>query len=249
MADGPSPREVAAAWHSERPSPRSPKDLPDALVEPEWGGLRVAASLTGDEAALWHDGAEVAAPAELLGALVDAFRAVGAVVEGHLTTTALRSSQGAMAATPSVERPPILIPRAFRKGIRDDPFVLAREHDARAAEALPQVLESLGRGERHAFVATDLLWLDGEPLADVPLLERKRHLDAILEESFLVRVTPYVRSTAAPILMTWGMLGFSELTYRAANGRYLAGQENPDRVVARPPEGPLGPAKGPVASR
>lgn len=249
MADGPSPREVAAAWQPERPSRRSPKDLPDALVEPEWGGLRVAASLTGDEAALWHDGAEVAAPAELLEALVDAFRAVGAVVEGHLTTTALRSSLGALAATPSAERPPILFPRAFRKDIRDDPFVLARDHEARAAEAVPQVLESLGRGERHAFVATDLLWLDGEPLADVPLLERKRHLEAILEESLLVRVTPFVRPAAVVTLVTWGVLGFAGLTYRSVNGRYLAGRENPDRVVARPPEGQLGPAKGPVGAR
>jgi len=90
---------------------------------------------------------------------------------------------------------------------------------------------------------------DGESQAGVPLLERKRHLETILEASLLVRVTPFVRPTAVLILVTWGMLGFGELTYRAANGRYLAGHENPDRVVARPPQGPLGPAKGPLPMR
>ena len=161
MADGSPPREVAAAWQPERPGRRSPKDLPNALVEPEWGGLRVAASLAVDEAALWRDGAEMVAPAELLAALVGAFRAVDAVVEGHLTTMALRSGQGALQAPPSVERPPILIPRAFRKSVKDDPFILAREHEARATEVGGSVREALERGERHAFVATDLLWLTG----------------------------------------------------------------------------------------
>ena len=249
MADGSSPREVAAAWRPERPGRLSPRDLPDALVEPEWGGLRVAAALAVHEATLWHDGAEVVAPAELLEALVAAFRAGGAVVEGQLTTTALRSSLDALPATPTVERPSILIPRAYRKAVTDDTYVLAREHRARAAEAEPRVLEALQREERHAFVATDLLWLDGESLAAVPLLERKRHLETILEASLLVRVTPFVRPTAVLILETWRTLGFGEFTYRTPNGRYLAGQENPDRVIARPPQGPLGPATGPLPTR
>ena len=242
-----SPREIAAAWQPERPGRRSAKDLADALVEPEWGGVRVAASLAEGEAAFWRGGAEVATPDELPAALVDAFRAVDAVVEGHLTTMALRSGEGALPAPPMLERPSFLVPRAIRKGARDDPSARARDHEARVAAGEPGTLEALERGERHAFVATDLLWLDGEPLADVPLLERKRHLETILEGSPLVRVTPFVRPSAALILATWGGLGFGELLYRAANSRYLAGRENPDRVVARAPEGPRGPAKGPAA--
>ena len=52
------------------------------------------------------------------------------------------------------------------------------------------------RGERHAFVATDLLWIDGQPIDDVPLLERKRLLEAVLDESYLVRVSAFVRPSA-----------------------------------------------------
>lgn len=249
MADHPSPREVAAAWQPERAGRRSPKDLRDAIVEPEWGGVRVAASLATDDASLWRDGVEVPVPDELLAALVAAFCAGDAVVEGHVTTMALQSGEVAQPAMRAVERPSLLIPRALRKSVRDDPFVRAREHQARTAAIEPAVREALERGERHAFVATDLLWLDGESLVDVPLLERKRHLETILEPSYLVRVTPFVQPSAVTTQVTWGTLGFRELTHRAVNGGYLAGQENPGRAVARPPQGPLGPAKGPVSPR
>jgi hypothetical protein len=71
----------------------------------------------------------------------------------------------------------------------------------------------------------------------------------VLEASQLVRVTPFVRPSAVHTLVTWGTLGFREVTYRATNGRYLAGQVNDDRSVARPPEGPMGPSGGPVSPR
>ncbi|HYO44975.1 MAG TPA: hypothetical protein VES19_17390, partial [Candidatus Limnocylindrales bacterium] len=96
---------------------------------------------------------------------------------------------------------------------------------------------------------TDLLWLDGTPLGDVPLLERKRLLDGVLDASYLVRITPIVKPSAIVTLVTWGTLGFRELHYRAANSRYLAGRENPDCAVSRPPAGPHGPAKAPTAPR
>jgi hypothetical protein len=249
MVDDRTPREVAALWRPERPGRRSPKDLGDSIVEPDWGGARVAAALIEDEATLWRDGAEVPVPDELRAALVDAFRALDAVVEGHVTTMALRSGAGALPALPSVERPPILIPKAFRKSVKDDPYVHARDHQAEVAAVEPRVLDALERGERHAFVATDLLWLDGESLVDVPLLERKRHLETILESSDLVRVTPFIRPSAILTMVTWGSLGFRELTHRATNSRYLAGRESPDRCVARPPESPLGAARGPVSPR
>ena len=93
-------------------------------------------------------------------------------------------------------------------------------------------------GAIHKF-ATDLLWLDDQPLDDVPLLERKRLLEGVLEPSFLVRISPYVRPSAVLTLVTWGSLGFRELHYRAANSWYRAGEENPDTAVGRPPEGPV----------
>jgi len=245
---GISPRTVAAAWQPQRPAKRSAKDIPDAIVEPEWGGMRVVAAMTEDEAALFRNGGEVAAPEELLQALLEAFRAVDAVIEGNVTTSALRSGQGAFPAAPTVERPPILVPRALRKDVKDDPYVHAREYEAAEARVEPLVLEALERGERHAFVATDLLWVDGESMLDVPLLERRRILEGVLDESFLVRNSPFVRPSAVLTLTSWGSLGFRELSYRAANSRYLAGEENVDWVVARAPQGPIGVPK-PVAPR
>ena len=112
----------------------------------------------------------------------------------------------------------------------------------------PLVREALERGERHAFVATDLLWVDGEGLLDVPLLERRRLLEGVLDESYLVRLSAFVRPSAVLTLVTWGALGFRDLSYRAANSRYLPGQENPDWAVTRAPDAPIGVPK-PVAPR
>jgi hypothetical protein len=240
MADEPAARAIAEAWLPQRPGRGAAKDVRDPLVEPDWGGMRVVAALTVDEAALYRAGGEVPVPDELLRALLDAFLAVEAVVEGHVTTAALRSGQGAFPPSPTVERPPILVPRALRREVRDDPYVHARDYEAAAARLEPVVREALERGERHAFVATDLLWLDGTPLLDVPLLERRRLLEGVLDESFLVRRSTYVRPSSVLTLVTWGSLGFADLSHRGANSRYLPGQENPDWVVARAPTAPLG---------
>jgi hypothetical protein len=207
----------------------------------------VAAALTADDAALYANGAELPLTDELRQSLLDAFRAVEAVVEGHVTTEALRSGEGAFPTGMTVERPPIIVPRAIRSSVKDDPYVHARDFEAAALEAEPVVAAALERGEPHAFVATDLLWLDGESLLDVPLLERKRHLEAVLDESFLVRVTAFVRASAVLTLVAWGTLGFRDLSWRAANSRYLPGEENPDWAVARAPEAPAGLSKAPTA--
>ena len=240
MSDDTAARDVAAAWQPQRPGKRAAKNLVDAIVEPDWGGMRVVAALTVDVAALYRNGGEVAVPEELLQALLDGFRAVDAVIEGHVTTSALRSGEGAFPPSPRVERPPILVPRALRKDVKDDPFVHAREYEAAEARVEPVVLEALERGERHAFVATDLLWVDGQALVDVPLLERRRILDGVIEESYLIRNSPFVRPSAVLTLVTWGTLGFRDLSYRAANSRYLAGSENVDWVITRAPDTPVG---------
>jgi hypothetical protein len=241
--------DLAAAWGPQRPGRLAAQKIADALVEPDWDGVRVVAALAEDGAVLVHAGEALVVPAELPPALVQAFSAVAALVEGVLTTKALQSGEGVLPPMPGVERPPILVPRAIRGNVKDDPYVRARDHERREAETAPGVIAALARGERHAFVATDLLWLDGTPLDDVPLLERKRLLDGVLEPSYLVRVTPYVKASAVLMLVTWGTLGFRELHHRAANSRYLAGRENPDCAVSRPPQGPHGPAKAPTPPR
>src|SRR4029079_17451491 len=97
---------------------------------------------------------------------------------------ALHSGEGVVPAAAKVERAPILVPRFIRPNVEDDPYVRARDHESRTRIVEPRVLEALAHGERHAFVATDLLWLDDVPLADVPLLRRKGLPQGILEPSY-----------------------------------------------------------------
>ena len=57
-------RRLAAAAARER----APRDIPDAIVEPDWGGVRVVVALTRDEAALVRATARRSpVPTELLG--------------------------------------------------------------------------------------------------------------------------------------------------------------------------------------
>jgi len=68
-------------------------------------------------------------------------------------------------------------------------------------------------------VAVDLLSIDGSNLIDIPLLERKRLLDSASSRR-VVRITPYVRPPIGSFALTWRALGFQELAYKPANGRY-----------------------------
>ena len=87
-----------------------------------------------------------------------------------------------------------------------------REALARADEAR---LPSPG-DEPAAFVATDLLWIDGQSLLDVPLLERKRVLDSALDERELVRRSMVVRPPVETWFAQWRALGFEEVTLQGA---------------------------------
>jgi ATP-dependent DNA ligase len=94
-----------------------------------------------------------------------------------------------------------------------------------------------GEGEEVAFVAVDLLLLDGEPLLDVPLLERKRLLDGVIVESALVRIGIHVRTPVDPWLGTWRNIGFRLLAYKDPNSRYRPGERNDEWATAHIPRG------------
>jgi ATP-dependent DNA ligase len=89
--------------------------------------------------------------------------------------------------------------------------------------------------EALSFVATDLLWLDGTSLLDVPLLERKRLLEAVVIESDAVRLGAFVRPPIERWVASWRSQGFSGLTFKAANSRYLPGLPNPEWVITGMP--------------
>ncbi len=74
-----------------------------------------------------------------------------------------------------------------------------------------------------AFVALDLLSVDDETLFDVPLLERKRLLDGVLDQSPLVRVSPWTLTPVRPWFLTWRRAGFPGVVIKGANSRYVPG--------------------------
>jgi ATP-dependent DNA ligase len=96
------------------------------------------------------------------------------------------------------------------------------EQVTKAMEAA-QAARTFGPDDVVTFVAIDLLWLDGEPLLEVPLLERRRILESVLGESDLVRRSVFVRPPIDAWIGSWRSLGFTELTFKAANSRYQPG--------------------------
>ena len=82
--------------------------------------------------------------------------------------------------------------------------------------------------ERRAFVATDLLELDGHPLLDVPFQERHRLLESVLEEGRQIRADPVVKQPVAGWLAGWRRLGFDHVLARHQNARYHPGEHRDD---------------------
>ncbi|HYM83181.1 MAG TPA: hypothetical protein VEY67_03395, partial [Candidatus Dormibacteraeota bacterium] len=91
-------------------------------------------------------------------------------------------------------------------------------------------------GDELVLVAIDLLALEGEPLLDIPLLERKRLLDSVLEPSHLVRLGAYVRPPIDPWIGSWRAQGFHAIAFKDANGRYRPGERADDWAVSNIPQ-------------
>jgi bifunctional non-homologous end joining protein LigD len=94
--------------------------------------------------------------------------------------------------------------------------------------------------ERAAFVAIDLLELDGEILLDVPFQERRRLLASVVDQAVGVRVSPMVKQPIDGWLAGWRENGFTHYLARHQNSRYRPGEHSDDwlRIAiesARPP--------------
>jgi ATP-dependent DNA ligase len=79
-----------------------------------------------------------------------------------------------------------------------------------------------------AFVATDLLELDGEPLLDVPFQERHRLLTSVLREGVQVRVSPVVKQPIGGWLGGWREQGFTHYLAQHQNAPYHPGERVED---------------------
>lgn len=185
-----------------------PAVVPDPILEPDWDGIHVLAHfrLSGPDGepsvelidALGEDASTV--DAAVTRALAEAVLAVDAVIDGVLTEQATRSGIGA-AIISRVEVPKSGLLMRRNVGLEVDAKMVAP-------------------GDRLAFVAVDLLRLDGQSLLDLPLLERKRLLDGLLEQSTLVRVSPFTRPPLGPWLNSWKSAGFKGALMKASNSRY-----------------------------
>jgi len=89
------------------------------------------------------------------------------------------------------------------------------------AEDLPDPIEA---ETRRAFVAIDLVELDGQSLEEVPYLERRRLLTSVVAEDVRVRVTPAVRNPVASWLNAWRANGFTHYVAKHVNSRYHPGE-------------------------
>ena len=201
-------------WRPTEPHAKTrPSEIRDPILEPRWSGRHVLAHFElerdGPDADPWlrliddkGDDATDTEPA-VVHDLASAILAIDAVIDGYLTDEATRSGEGVLTTT----------------AIQTSRFgTFFRAPDLEVAEHVPAEDEP---PPRVAFVAIDLLRIDGQALLDVPLLERKRILDGLIRQSELVRVTPYTRPPIRSWLTTWKAAGFEGAVIKAANSRYV----------------------------
>jgi ATP-dependent DNA ligase len=226
------PMTVARQWRPQGFGAGKTQAIPDPIIEPVWIGDRVLVHIEGDAVAFVHDDGEPVEPSHPgLDAIADeltaTLRAETVVLDGYLTHQATMPPKpvpGGGVETPSAAEMTTQMFFGRRTGRKD----VAKQVDAERAV--------LAADTPLAFVAVDLLAIDGTELLAVPLLERKRLLESALDEGELVRRTAYVRPPVDVWLGTWRLLGFTQLVYKAANGRYTPGVTNDGWALARIPQ-------------
>jgi bifunctional non-homologous end joining protein LigD len=93
------------------------------------------------------------------------------------------------------------------------------------ADDVPDPLES---ERRRAFVAVDLIEVDGMELHDVPFQERRRLLESVIDEGIRVRLSQVVKQPIAGWLVGWRANGFTHYIAKHMNSRYRPGIRSED---------------------
>ena len=204
-----------------------PEKIKDPICEPLWGGRRVTVEVVDGRVSIrGTDGDDLDGYDVLRSAIAEASFADELLIDGSLLPAPLRDTEGARirVGMDAVKTPTERVKHIF---IGESPLTGKREALAVADDArMPAPGD-----EPAALVATDLLWIDGQSLLDVPLLERKRVLESALDERELVRHSMVVRPPVESWFAQWRALGFEEVTYKAANGRYRPGGVAEDWTV------------------
>ena len=218
------------AWRPQRFGTRNARRISNPVVEPLWSGVRVLAHVDGGRVVLRDaDGGAVDQPS-IADALSAAVLAESAVVDGYVTDEAAQSGVGVLvgpvATAPTAGQ--MARQMLIGSGVSRRQELIDAFDDAPAASR---------PSDEAVLVAVDLLWLDGESLLDVPLLERKRLLDGVVAARDLVRIGVHVRPPVDQWLPTWRTLGFRSLAYKDANGRYRPGEASDGWATAVIPRG------------
>lgn len=207
-----------------------PDSIANPIAEPVWGGIRVLVHVAdGSVVVRDPEGEELEIPEPLRAGIVTASLASELVIDGNLVPAPLRDTAGVRlrTGTDAVRTVGDMSRHFFIGGLarRPDRIVQA-EAAADAAAAAQNLLDG-----PVALIAVDLLWLDGEPLLDVPLLERKRLLESVLMDGELVRRTVAVRPPVEMWHAQWTALGFREVAIKGANSRYTPGVPSRDWAI------------------
>jgi len=204
-------------WRPQRVG-RKGRIMPDAIIEPGWSGVRVLARFEGGNTRLMdEEGFDCSAEfAEVATAISTAALADELILDGFLTVEPTQIVAGVR-------------PREIKAPTTGQMMTQWIVGSRIARPAAPR--RDLDPDRPIAFVAIDLLQIDGARLLDVPLLERKRLLDGSLEQSSLVRITPYVRPPIGSFVATWRGAGFNSMVYKSANSRYRPDARNDDWSV------------------
>ena len=221
---------AAGTWRPQEFGAKRAADIPDPLVEPLWTGVRVLVLVRGGEVTF----TDIAGDAldghdDIRAELREAAGGSTILLEGVLTAEPLQSTLD-VAAREQMETPNasktlgtmVVGDRGDRKE-----RLAGRMDENRRTYDNPLIPVAL--------VAVDLLWLDDQSLCDVPLLERRRLLESVLQESELVRVGIFVKPPIGSWLSAWRRFGFTRMTFKAANSRYIPGSKSPDWGIAQIP--------------
>lgn len=204
--------------------------IAEPVVEPLWSGVRVIAAGRDGTAQVFEDGEPFETQPTLIEAIAAAAAATtdGVILDGYVTKQIATDEPGVYTGPDPVPSTGSLIAQTFMgtRRRRDELIAdLAEERAARYVEPDDTV----------NLVVVDLLWLDGEWLLDIPLLERKRLLEAILPGDALVRASAYVRPPIATWIGSWRAQGFRGLAFKAANSRYRPGEKTSDWATTSMP--------------
>jgi hypothetical protein len=204
-----------------------PREIVDALVEPAWPGIRVLAAADGARGTIWADGEILEDHQEVAAALRRAAAGAveGAIFDGYLTKQIASEGVGVKTWVPAYPTVAGQMSRMFIGGRRNRLDELEKRQEAELEDMRFDDVEVVN------LVVVDLLWLDGQWLLDVPLLERKRLLAAVLPGDPIVRASMYVRPPIETWIGSWRAQGFRGLAFKAANSRYRPGEVAPDWIT------------------